>query len=202
MKKGVLTVSTGFILLFALIFFFDDQGFLAALIPPVLVHEFGHFLCLRAFGARLKRIRLDLSGLSLSYAGAHMNLIQELCTALMGPLIGLAYAFVASWLASQWGNPILSLSAGISILLSAFNLLPTMPLDGGRATFLLLNRLIGRRRAAKSLYVIGLAVSVSLMAAGIWCIDEGLGCSLLIAGIWILSAASEDACKIRSFVIQ
>ncbi len=202
MRKGFLTASAGFILLFSAIYFFDDRGILAALIPAVLAHEAGHCLCLRAFGARLKSIRLDLTGVSLSYAGAHMTLIQELCATIAGPVCGLVYAFAASWLSSQWRMSVFSLSAGISFVLSIFNLLPAMPLDGGRALLLILHRLHGRRSAAKIQYIMGLVISLILLIGGIWCVDRGFGCALILSGIWLLMAASEDACKIRDFVIQ
>lgn len=202
MRKEFLTASVGFILLFSVIYFFDDRGILAALIPAVLVHEAGHCLCLRAFGARLKSIHLDLTGASLSYAGAHMTLMQELSATFAGPASGLLYAFAASWLSVQWGKNVFSLSAGISFVLSIFNLLPAMPLDGGRALLLILHRFYGRRRAAKMQYIMGLIVSLILLIAGIWCVGKGFGGALILSGIWLLMAASEDACKIRGFVIQ
>jgi len=202
MKKRFLSVSTAFIVLFSVIYFFDDRGFLAALIPAVLVHEAGHCLCLRAFGAKLKSIRLDLTGAKLSYTGQHMNLLQELSAALSGPSFGLIYAFVAAYFAEQMNADILNLSAGISFILSVFNLLPAMPLDGGRALLLVFRRFFGSRKSCKVSYLLSLSVSLLLLVSGIWCIHRGYGFALILSGVWLLLAASEDACKIREFVIQ
>ena len=42
MKRVDWNINAGAILLYALMYFFDDIGLTAALIPAVLLHELGH----------------------------------------------------------------------------------------------------------------------------------------------------------------
>lgn len=131
-----------------------------------------------------------------------MSLLQELAAAFAGPFLGLAYALAASWASGRTNSDIVGLSAGISLILSGFNLLPALPLDGGRALYLILCRLYGRRKANKVQYILGLTISLAAIVAGLWCLGNGFGAALILSGFWLLMAASEDACKMRGFVIQ
>ena len=157
-------------LLYALLYFLDGEGLFAAAAPAVLLHELGHVLALRLCGARIRALRLAVSGLELDYSGALTNRETLLC-ALSGPAAGLLYALSACAL----GGVFLRRSGALSLCLTAFNLLPVLPLDGGRA----LASLAGPRAAS----VVGAAVSMLLCAAGVSALLAGGGPALLAAGV-------------------
>lgn len=166
-------ISAGALLVFALAYFFDGSGMLSALLPAVAVHETGHAVALLAFGASLRRLRLDIFGLSLDYRG-RLGTGALLCSALAGPAAGLLYAFPAMG-ASDRG---VKMSGAISLLLSAFNLLPALPLDGGRALSALC--------AARTVRRCSRATALLLMAGGLWALFEYGSLSLLVMGGWLL----------------
>ena len=68
----------------------------------------------------------------------------------------------------------LPLSAGMSLVLSAFNSLPALPLDGGRA----LAALAGERAA----WTVSFFASAALLTAGTALAAAGCGFAALIAG--------------------
>lgn len=125
--KPRLHVRPGGLLVWVLVWFFDGGGILAALLPGVLVHELGHFLLLKMGGMRLRSISLGLFGLEMDYYGL-LGGVHGFLSILAGPAFGLAYALVAACIPGEYW----SLSAGLSLALSVFNLLPVLPLDGGR----------------------------------------------------------------------
>lgn len=163
----------------ALVYFFDSAGLCAALLPAVLIHELGHVLALRASGRRLRRVVIGLSGIRMDYAGGTEG-AGELASVAAGPAAGLLYAAAACAL----GGDYFSFSGALSLWLSVFNLLPALPLDGGR-----LLRLLAGEKAARWC---SLTVSAALLAVGIALLLRRGAAAPLLAGIWL------SACRLRS----
>ena len=166
-------VSAGALLLFALAYFFDAGGVFAALVPAAAAHEFGHIAALRLSGAHLTRLRLDVFGCRLDYRG-ELGRGRMLCAVLAGPAAGLVYGLTALAAGGDYGE-----STGVvSFLLTAFNLLPILPLDGGRALALL----AGPAAAAR----VSRAAAAALAAFGLWALFAHGWLSPLLAGGWLL----------------
>lgn len=163
-------ISPAALLLYALLWFFDTDGIFAAALPAVAVHEAGHALFLRLGGLRVRSLRLGLAGLEMDYLG-ELHGGAGLFAIAAGPVFGLVYGgFIFS------DQEYLRLSGGISLALSAFNLLPVLPLDGGR----LLAMAAGERAE-----VISRGISLALMAVGLWLwLVRGLF-SLFVMGAWL-----------------
>ena len=187
-------LGSGFLLLFALIFFFDDDGFLAALLPAVLMHEMGHVLVMLFFGARPLRLNATLSGLEIDYSGS-ISEKQELATALGGPIVGLLFSFLCSRLGRGWGSDYLMMCAGLGFVLNAFNLLPALPLDGGRALGIVLRFLLSEDKASSLLRAISLYTALTVTAFGLYLTARGFGFALFLAGIWLFISQTNKSCK-------
>lgn len=151
-----------------------DSHTLLLILLPVLTHEMGHWLCLRAHGCRIRALQWELCGLCLRYDGDPGPWGQA-AVALAGPAAGLCYA----WIAAHFG-PSGELSAGISLLLSAFNLIPALLLDGGRVAEALLSSESARRLSAVS--------SILTAFAGLILFVRGRGAALAAAGLFLLAA--------------
>ena len=163
-------------LFLAALYFFDSSGVFSAMLPAALVHEAGHALALRLCGARFRRLRLGIEGLSLDYAGALGRGAECLC-ALMGPAFGAVFALLASVLGRRLQSEFLLCAAGVSAALTAFNLLPAPMLDGGRV--------LGVFLPEKVMTVLGMATGCALLIAGLYCAVNGYGLALLPAGVWV-----------------
>lgn len=196
MKQKHLAVSFGAILLGALLYSTASYTELAAILAPVIIHELGHIVMLRLCGLPIRRFSADLGGLCIEYGGIATPLEHCVC-AFAGPAAGLAYAFAASYFASRSGNEVLTLSAGVSFLLSLFNLLPVLPLDGGRIFSAALGALLGSRRGDALTKAVGLVLSTALLAAGTWLMWRGEGTALLLAALWLLIAQPDKAVLVK-----
>ena len=142
---------------FAAALYFLDVRTIAALAAAAAVHELGHFICLRLLGLRIK-----------------------------GPAAGLVCAFAFSALSNITAAGWLGLTAGISLLLSLFNLLPVLPLDGGRIVYCAASALLGGMRGRRFTACTGYAVSFAMLAFGVHILLCGYGFGLAAAAVWLI----------------
>lgn len=182
-------VSGGAVLMLALLYFFCGAKTLAALLAAAVVHELGHICVLRLLGGKLSAFRFDMSGMCIDYRGLS-GILPEISALLAGPLAGFALAYAASSWGNRMGSELLLLLSGYSFMLSVLNLVPVLPLDGGRALFCLLTSLFGRRRASAAADSSGIAISIILILFGLNLLGKEYGAAALICGIWLLIAQS------------
>ena len=112
---------------YPLLYFLDSGGWFAALLPGVCLHELGHWAAVRLCRGRVLSLRLDLAGLCMTTT-PFSSRADEIFCALAGPVGGLLWLVPAALLGGEWGDK----SARAALLVNAFNLLPALPLDGGR----------------------------------------------------------------------
>lgn len=187
-------LESGFVLLFALVYFFDDTGFLLALCPAVLVHELGHIIFMIFFGAYPRQLKATLSGFALDYSGL-ISEKQEMLTALAGPAFGLAFSLLCAKLGRLWNSDYLLMCAGLGFIINFFNLLPALPLDGGRVWGFALRSLLGEDKAPNVMRKVGLLIAILLLALGLYFIARGFGFALFLAGIWLFILQQNKSCK-------
>ena len=128
-------IGWGAVLLLSLAYFFDDTGLFSACIPAVLAHELGHIAALRHFGANIRKVSIKAYGAKIDYSGILGN--GERAAALAaGPTAGAIYSIIAYFLLGSFGK----LSAAASVVMTVFNSLPIIPLDGGQIMACLLSK--------------------------------------------------------------
>ena len=155
MKGCRLEVAPGAALLYPLLYFLDDSGVLAAVVPAVVIHELGHAAAAVLCGVRVRTVRLELPGLCMETDGFPDERRELLCL-LAGPAAGLLWAVIAWGL----GGGQITRTALAALVVNGFNLLPALPLDGGR----ILRLLTGSERAAYSSTVLCAAAFFTLAA--------------------------------------
>ncbi len=81
-----------------------------------------------------------------------------------------------------------------NLILMLFNLLPALPLDGGRTLYALLSPVIGRERAVETGILMGRILAGLMLALSlyIWIARGLVNLSLIFAAIFILAAAPEE----------
>lgn len=186
MRLGELNIrmTPGFLLLFGAAFFLDDSGMLSALFPVVLIHELGHLAALRLCGARVTGISASAAGFAITYALGEEGR-YGLFIALAGPVCGLIFAPLCAGLAARTGSQWLYMCAGLGLLVNLFNLLPTLPLDGGRAALSLLSHMRSRASANRLYIIMSTSTCLGVLAAGAYFVLTGGGAALLLAGLFL-----------------
>lgn len=121
----------------------------------ILVHELGHALTARAFGA-YSRITLQAFGGYAAYTGVRMTRGRQFLVTAAGPAVQLTLGFLTLGLISVLGHNLspnggyfLSILVVISFFWAILNLLPVLPLDGGQ----MLNAALGPYRIRLTLWV-------------------------------------------------
>lgn len=166
------------------LYFFGGLKSMCAVMLAAAAHEFGHIAAIKILGGKIRSMRFDASGLCMSYFGLDST-GKELLSLVMGPVFGLVLAYVSSYCGNVLNNDFLRETAGVSLIFSLFNLLPALPLDGGRALFCLIP---GRRKAERVLDTSGMLIGLLLVFGGLYFLGNEEGAALLISGVWILIA--------------
>ena len=122
-ERTRIRVSPGAPALLAVFVWLSSPEVLGAVLLAALCHELGHYAALRRRGGWVRAVRISALGAEMQVAG-RMSYGGELLAAALG-LLG------------RWGEP-LYLLAGAQAVLGCFNLLPILPLDGGRMLWLAL----------------------------------------------------------------
>ncbi len=197
MKRSRLKLSTGAVLLAGFLYYIGDPAVIAAVLLPAAAHELGHAAALALMGLKISGFRLELRGFCMEYSG-YTGPAGHAMAAVCGPVAGLWYAWAASWLGNRLDSPWLCLTAGVSLLLSLFNLLPALPLDGGRVLAQLSCALLGQKRGERLTRSVSLGTGAALLAAGLWQMLRGRGAGLCLAAVWLLLYQEDERGLVKS----
>jgi Zn-dependent protease len=100
----------------------------------LLVHEMGHVIQLRREGIKASApMFIPFLGAVISAKSLGNNAVAEARVGLAGPVLGSAASVALVPLAGATGSDFLTALAFTGFFLNLFNLLPVVPLDGGRA---------------------------------------------------------------------
>jgi Zn-dependent protease len=122
----------------------------------ILVHELGHVVALRARGIEAGLpVFLPFLGAFVSMKESPRTAYDEAVSGIAGPVAGVAASFAVLGLAEVYDTRLLYVLAFTGFFLNLFNLLPVIPLDGGRTVAAL----------SPALWGVGL---VGLLAYEVW----------------------------------
>ena len=176
------SVSPAFVLFWAALYFFDD-GVFYALAVSVTVHELCHLIAIRVSGCGVSQMRFRLDGVTIVTRGVMTYKREALCAA-AGPIGSAVLAVVCARVG-------LYTVCGVSAVLLAFNLLPILPLDGGRVVYSLTADTFG----------VSVADTVSFIAS---CVVFTVSAYLwAVSRIWIfVYVAVISCCQMREYGVK
>lgn len=149
----------------------------------VLLHELGHSLVARRLGVPVSSIELNFFGGAARMTDLPRTANHEIAIAAAGPAVSLVLAGAGLGLGVAFGSELLLWLGGTNALIAGFNLIPALPMDGGRILRALLTRRMDYARATD------VAVGVSRVAAIGFAIAGFLGAIqllLLAPFLWML----------------
>ncbi len=150
-----------------------------------LLHEWAHAWAIGRLGGRIDGFFGRGQGLSLSVYG--LSYRGELLAALAGPaaslLLGLLLGLWAFWANSRE----LAYFAFVNLALGGMNLLPIVPLDGGRVLRAVLLLHLSPHRARRIGAIVGYSVLFPLLALAFWqFLSSGYNMSLLLVCFYLI----------------
>jgi len=168
-----------------------------ALLISLVIHEGAHLLAAKALGIGIPRLRLTPFGGAMAMDNPYgLSPLRLAAVAIAGPLANLL-ALMAAGALAHWRmvDPVFALIlVQTNLVLLAFNLLPALPLDGGRITYALLSMKLRREKALGFGICMGRAVAAALVAACVlfavkW---RRVNLSFLFAAVFILASADDE----------
>ncbi len=175
--KGI-PVAAHWSLLLAVVLFAWRAGSLAAgivvavlLFTSVLLHELGHALTATRLGLPISGIDLHVFGGTAKMAAPPRSPKEEAIIAIAGPvvsaLLGVLGLGVAALLPTSPVASVASFVGAVNLSLFAFNLLPALPMDGGRVLRAGLASRMGFVEGTKRAVSVGVAIAVLVGVAGV-----------------------------------
>lgn len=174
---------------------------MGALLLALSVHELAHLAAAKLTGVAIQEIRiLPFGGSARMENPYRLPLRQILPVAAAGPCANLLLALCLAALA-QWGLLEASKAALLAqpnMILFLFNLLPALPLDGGRMLFALLRHPLGEKKAhAAGLWsgrILAFGLLALTLAGGL---KRGiLNLSFVLAALFILACGKDEKCAL------
>ena len=168
-----------------------------ALAAALAAHEAAHLLAARALGVGVRQLSLMPFGGAICMENPYVLAPSRLvAVAAAGPAANLL-ALVSAAALAHWR--VLSGAAALALLrsnlvLMLFNLLPALPLDGGRVLVALLAERLGRARAAEIGILLGRVVAALLLAlaAASAILARRFNLSPAFAAIFILASVGDE----------
>jgi Zn-dependent protease len=162
--------------------------FMCCLFACVALHELGHSLVAQRLGIHVKEIVLLPIGGIARLSGDPKKPLHELLIAVAGPLVNVGLAMLGIVVAlvafgpsavmsegfrdfHQLGPSFTALLSGLivaNVVLAVFNMVPALPMDGGRVARALLTFLWGRARATLVASVLGQILAGGVFALAVF----------------------------------
>lgn len=172
-----LLLATGFIIEYLIAFF------------SIFIHELGHIATASARGCRTRVIKLLPAGVSAVIEDGTCSRKDFIIICLSGPAVNilLSVVFQVISLISAHQSNFLHYFVLSNIYLAAFNMIPAIPLDGGKILNEILSERMGLISAGKYLRKLAFILSAFLIMFGIYQMIYGrMNFSILIIGLYIM----------------
>ncbi|OCT14938.1 Zn-dependent protease [Paenibacillus pectinilyticus] len=156
----------------------------------VLIHELGHLTAAKGFGWRVQEVQLlPFGGVLIVDEMGTTSTKEELVVALAGPLQHVWMILLAVVIksfdmgSSSWWDYFIQ----ANLMIGLFNLIPVMPLDGGKVMQGLLSYIMSYHNAIVYSTWISMILSVSIIVMAITQLLHGqLPINILVVGIFLL----------------
>jgi stage IV sporulation protein FB len=126
-------ISLGIYAILFYMIFDQDPIYIAALLLVLMIHEFGHFFAMKAFNYNnVKLFVLPMLGAYVTGKKSVISQRQMVVVILAGPVPGIIIGFCLLMSTVYYPSARIEMLGNIFFFLNLFNLLPFMPLDGGR----------------------------------------------------------------------
>jgi Zn-dependent protease len=165
-------VNLSFLLLLALVFFAFGGAVGVALIllifGSVLVHELGHAVVARRLGVQVAGIELSFFGGAAKMVQLPRTATHELLIAAAGPAVSLVLGGVGVGLGALFHSAFFAWLGWTNLIIAGFNLIPALPMDGGRILRAALTRRMDFVQATDVAVTVARVVAIAFGVIGLF----------------------------------
>lgn len=157
----------------------------------IFAHECAHALAARLIGFTVQEIRLSPAGASLRlFPQVQESAVCEIVVSAAGPAASFALGLLFFAAHRAFALPWLRMLAVYNVFFGAFNLLPALPMDGGRVLRAALGLFLTHAQATRVCAALGVVCGAALtVLAFLGAGEYGLNVTLLLCGVLIASQA-------------
>jgi stage IV sporulation protein FB len=138
----------------------------------VLLHEAGHAVAAKLLHIRVEEIELfPFGGIAKMEDITKYGGLMEAAIAVAGPAISAAIAVAGTALSKQ--NDLFKAVAQFNMILFTFNIMPALPMDGGRILRNILLHFMSYKQATKIMVILGRLAAIALVFYNILIIYKG-----------------------------
>lgn len=189
---GRLKINKIFLLAAIGMCFFIGVSTFTAFAAAIILHEAAHCIAASALGLAVYELRVMPYGCEAAMDEFMLSGSKGIAVAAAGPAVNIICA-AGAYMAARAGyaGEFMFDFINTNTLLAAINLLPAMPLDGGRIVKEIIALSASRKKAENICYTMGAITAVCIIASGIYIAFEGIfnptffimGCFLLYSSI-------------------
>ena len=200
-KIGKLHLHIWTILLFCTGLFFDFFEMLVISYTVATLHEAAHILVAKRCKVPISKVEILPFGITMQPAEEYvLKPVDEVKICLAGPLCNFLVAYLV-W--RFYGGTYREYILFSNLAMGVFNLLPALPLDGGRILRAVMVKWLGHIRAtAVSLKITGL-VAIITGIIGVWVLfTTKFNFSFLVIGCFLVANMTEEKKRARTVIMK
>lgn len=164
------------------------------LLPVLIVHEWAHVLTAAALGMTITEMELLPFGCAAKIQCFTMSRPREMIVAAAGPAVNMVFACLIFIIDKYFYSIRVAeklISANIAI--AAINMLPALPLDGGRIARAAFASLLGNKRATKVTACAGVFFAAIMIGIGVYAsFKNAFNPSLFLLGFFLCISAIKE----------
>ena len=155
------------------------------------MHECAHIAVTRRLGIKIEKVEILPFGITARLCDEGIKRTSdEIIIAVVGPLSNFLIAFMAYGLADGWWQTYIVCT---SLVIGVFNLIPALPLDGGRILKAILVSRYGCIRGYGVTMKVTAFCGVAIVVVGVWVLYiTGFNFSFLIIGAFLVANITEE----------
>lgn len=178
-----------------LLYFLESIEIMVILLAIIMMHELSHGLIARLFGIKIKEIQiLPIGGIVKLDKSLNFSNKEEIVISAAGPIFNIILSATVFFLQKYFeGQNNLDFIIFSSLVIGIFNLIPVLPLDGGRIFRSCLAYILGYKNATKIIAIFSKIFALFLIGINILILSTGsYNFALILVGIFIYHQSKKE----------